>query len=241
MLAVVLAVSSHAIWFFWLDTSSWAHPEEAAPEQPTWTLLTWPMDDEDHPLANALEIWSPAHFALPVAHGFSRPLLEEEVRVRPPVQRPVETAMVRERSDSVPTADPAVRLPEWSELRVHLDVQELHLPAPTMPEPARIAERSPVPRVQRVKGMGDRASERLDLTEDAALWGTGPWSAKLSLHVDEWGAVTRVILDQRTPDTAVNEQLVRQAAAWRWAPADRTDTVRVRVIYGGATPEEEGP
>jgi len=233
ILAFILAVASHGVWLFWLDTT-WALPRDRMPPTPEWTLVTLSGETTGQPLADLLYVWSPSAFALPTSLGFSRALITEEIRLRPPLQSPSETSMLLDRTHVHRDAAPAVVLPRWEQLRSTLDAEALRLPTPpAQPGPDRTPP-PPAPRVAHMESVAERAAERMTLPEGIARWGTSAWSAELSLNIDEWGVVTGVIMEQRAPSEAINAQLLRGVYAWRWEPADRTDRVRVRVVYHGA-------
>ncbi len=244
VLAFVLAVASHGVWLFWLDTT-WAVPREAPPAAPRWALAAWAENDTDHPLANILDVWSPATFALPTARGFSRALITEEISLRPPLHSPSEPALSLDRDRLRPAAVEAIFLPGWEQMRVKLDAQPLPLTTPVRADPVAAPVLPPAPQIAYVDGVQERRAEHMALTEDAALWGNTGWTAELTLYMDPWGVVRRVVVDQRAPDEQVTAQLVREAYAWRWTPAERSDTARVRVVYYGSPTtnarQKEGP
>jgi len=244
VLAFVLAVASHGVWLFWLDTT-WAVPRDVPPKASRWALATWSEDDADLSLANVLDVWSPATFALPTSRGFSRALMTEEISVRPPLHSPVEPALSLDRDRLRPAPVAAVFLPEWAQMRVKVDAQPLPLTTPVRADPVAAPVLPPTPHIAYVDGVEERQAEHMALTEDVDLWGNTGWTAELTLYMDPWGVVRRVIVDQRAPDEQITAHLVREAYAWRWAPADQSDTARVRVVYYGAPKadarKEEGP
>lgn len=242
-MACLLAVIGHGIWFFWLDIT-WAVPRDAVPSPPRWTLVTRPDTTPDHPLTQMLEVWSPAAFALPTPVGFSRPLLTEEIRLRPPLHSPSETAMLLERRRVQPPAESAVTLPEWEQLREQIEAHPLRLPSAPTPQPDAPVTPSPVPIVHRLDGAEHRDVEHMTMTEDTTLWGTTSWSAELVLHIDPWGTVNQALVHRRAAYEPANKRLIQDAHTWRWAPADQADIVRIRLVYEGAppvTPREEAP
>ena len=243
VLAFMLAVASHGVWLFWLDTT-WAVPRDAPPAAPPWTLATLSEDGTDQSLANVLHVWSPAAFALPTSRGFSRALITEEISLRPPLHSPSEPALSLDRDRLRPAAVEAIFLPGWEQMRVKLDAQPLPLTTPVRADPVGAPILPPVPQVAYVDGVEERRAEHMALTEDVHLWGHTAWTAELTLYMDPWGVVRRVIVDQRAPDEQVMAHLVREVSAWRWTPAERSDTARVRIVYYGARKADapqEGP
>lgn len=244
ILACVLAIASHLLWFFWLDTS-WSLPRgNTGFTAPQWTMVPLSGDTATQPLADMLGVWSPATFALPTSLGFSRSLLTEEIRLRPPLQSPSDIAMVLDREQLTRDAEPVVALPEWEYMRVKLDAEPLRVPVPSAVGDDERTLLPPAPRVEYMEGVDARPAEHMLLPEDGHLWGPTPWSAELTLHIDAWGVVTRVVVAQRVPDDSINHELIRAVYRWRWAPADREDTARVRIVYHGAagfsSRQEEG-
>ncbi len=237
-MACLLALVGHGVWFFWLDATTWAVPRDTTPPPPEWTFVQLYGDAPNRPLTDMLDVWSPAAIALPTPTGFSRPLLTEEIRLRPPLHSPSETVMLLERQRARPETHSAVTLPEWKELREQMDARPLRLPPAPVPEPDRPEFPPPVPQVTLLDGVDGRQTEQMALTENATAWGTAPWTAELLVRIDPWGVVNRVVVHQRSSHEPANEHVVREAYTWRWTPSEQADSARVRVVYYGVPPGE---
>ncbi len=247
VIAFLLAVVSHGVWLFWLDTT-WVTPRDTAAAVPPMHLVTWPYDDDDspHALRNVLGVWSAATFSLPSEVGFSRSLLREEIRLRPPLHSPSESAMLldRERVRRSET-ELAVTLPAWDELRVYvgeIPLRDVPAPAPREMDPAALPA---APRVEYHDSANEREPETIRFSEEPGMWGEEPWAVDLTVYIDRWGAVDRVVMEQRTPYEEVDGQLLRDVHRWRWTPGTTNMMAQVRVTYPGDTVEnarsEEAP
>ncbi len=233
-LAVIIVLGVQSVWLVWLDVvppPAGAHPPE--PTHIVFMPLATRGGVDAETSADALEVWSPALFALPDAMGFSQRFLTETIGLHPPLDTRVELAMTLYRPETFLWPAGAIEL---QGLREKLSIAHRRLPLSLPVEPALFPpspEARRLPRIVILDGLSDRGFEQTPLDHVQALSLTPPWEAEVHVEVDEAGIVRRVLYERRPSDPTLATALIRAVYAWRMTSAETGSVGRVYVSGDG--------
>lgn len=225
----LLVVATHSVWL-WGLRFSWIEPNDASATTTRWQLLSTCEGGIPDGLEQVLALRSPTVFALPFDEGFSQALGEQSVRVRPPVDQPPDLALSLTRSTLALEDYLAVPLPTWSDLRwyrIPLSLEPLEVPSLASGIDIGPVESTPLS-VRVIEGP-ERSAEFLEWRGNEPQSATAAWTAELMVSVNPVGSVQQVLLDRRTAEETINQELLRMAYQWRWEPTSSSDWFRVRV------------
>lgn len=226
--AILIGLAWHAGWALLLIPRP-SPPRTARVAIPALSFLPGPagLHDGADSGGEARTVWSPVLFALPSAVGFSRPMLQQELDLRPPLDPPSKSVMFLKRAESsaaaaatpgTPLADLVAQalqgagvLPESSPAFSILP----HTPSHGLVD----IELSPS-----LKGAEPRELPRLEVRR---LPANKPWEAVAYVVISASGEMERVLLEEPTPSARWNDLLVR--ALWQLRFDDLADERRGRI------------
>ncbi len=237
VLAVGLVAGSQLFWLLRLQVDAGiAAPAYEPP--PAWRVLnTTAARHTDW--WERTQVWSPTLFALPDSVGFSEPVRDREIAVRPPIDSPPAMSMQLQERRREGESAYAV-----GQLDPHQFVRRVAQTVPVVPVDASIPraasgsgeERGPW--ITLLESTPERALEHATWPVAENGWGGEPWVADGMLYVNESGVITQAILDMRPTDAAIKNQVLRTLQTWRWSPAASESIVRVEISYHSfASPE----
>ncbi len=176
-------------------------------------------------------IWSPSLFALASPLGFSQPVLEGEMGLRPPLVLPSKTHFFLERADVRSSAGPEpFALP-----RLELTDLPFGLPRATPMAASAGPGRKPI----YVEGFGGLKQARFEGVDPRrTLWATGEgaWEARIYAEFNEQGVPRQVLLDEATPYKSINERILREVGSSRLANPEQGRSGWILLRYAGSAP-----
>jgi hypothetical protein len=226
--AAGLSLSLHLGWFLLMDVESAPAYQRQIEMLP---LRTMTIEDESSEWRELLAMYSPSTFALPSRAGFSRPLLEGAISLRPPVQPATEYAMLLERSELAGVQqDRMIVFPSLDSVRRRVPEFELMTGSADSQAPIPATRQAGVPSWQIIQAPPDRAIDHHALTAPAQGWGATPWLVECRIIVDADGWVRQVLLERRSPSAELNAHLVRQLHGWRWPAKSGAEPLHMQII-----------
>jgi hypothetical protein len=226
LIALLLALAGHMAGLTWLSPRP---PPGRPPHRPPMRFsMALPSDQRGPAVPPAVDVWSPAWFAFPSEHGFSRALLRQRSGLRPPLALPFRSGLALSR----PPAPPAPALQPFSAAN-RAGQHEI----PTVAPPRRVfagAGREP-PRGIQVKflgGLEGRPPPDFSWPEKLRNNSPGAWQAEAHLQVEPGGWVSSVFLVSATVSNSVRDALLRAIYGWTFPP-DGDRGAGIAILRGG--------
>ncbi len=206
------AVALHLLLFaaVWSKESSGLEGVLVAPKTGFLARQGKRVSDAD---SGARTVWSPVMFSLPSGMGFSRDLLQQDVRTRLTFSKPVQSERFLEVDPAERLAGERIALPE-------LLLTAGAAAAPALPDDVLQAGklRPAAPRVSVVPELKERLLGGIvlppELNREVAL----PWQARAEISVSDQGMVQHVFLEQPLESAPLNQQVLRLLYSLRFKP-----------------------
>lgn len=240
-LAVCLAVMMHLLLFMAIRPAN-GDGLAGTPVTPETRYLANPSGPLPAPGSDIRTIWSPVLFSLPSEMGFSRDLLQEELRTRLTFKQPPET-------ESFLEIDPALVLRSSGgagSARPVLVPRELMLTgmgkaAPRLPSRAiRPLEHRLAPRrVYMVPELKERLVGGIILPPELNKKGDAAWEIRADISISRQGAVRHVFLEQPLEAAGLNQAIIHLLHGLRFKAGDGPVEGRIE-IYSPETAHGEG-
>jgi hypothetical protein len=185
--------------------------------------------------SNARTVWSPVMFSLPSDMGFSRDLLQQDVRTRLTFSQQTESEQFLE-------VDPAARLADERIARQELMLTAGTAAAPGLPDALLQAEerRPAAPRVYVAPELKERLLGGIVLPPELNKEVATPWQARALVSVSEQGTVQHVFLEQPLDTALLNQKVLQLLYSLRFKSGKITDG-SIEIYSAGSNSGEPAP
>jgi len=235
LLALLVAVLWHAFWIVGFRGRSQPARPTIRP-LPSLRLAAVPAE-ADGVAADPRVVWSPVMFSLPTPFGFSRPILETRMDVRPVSGLLEAEPRLLERPPEA-SAMSAGRDPQLEDILMAY-LFRVSLP----PLEAQVFQAGSLPASSKVELMPEWSGAvftAMPLPENWETAGDHPWELTAHLEVDESGRVGHVFLVHPCEYPKINLSVERALRNWQMAPGSAARSGRVLIRAAGpaaASPE----
>ncbi len=242
LIAVVLALGWHSVWWVWLQgLEVRARPLGSGVPAVHYRPVMSDAAGSADVSRNGVAAWAPTLFALPAPAGFSRPVLTNEIGVRPPLAMPAADARYLPRPPRAVSEPDLADVGPRMDVAVHTVLTSFPLRVQAKPVFERTVLTGAVVRTELAGGLEPGALRDAHLPEWPQSLRDRSWDVAAFVETDEEGRLGRVFLERRTPSEPFNNELVRVMRSWRVDGVEHPASGRIiiRTFVPVATPQAQ--